>query len=358
MIGPNKYIQGPEVIREAGAYIKLLGKKANLIGDKIVLPLLEQTLKEGLKKQNISTVVSIFRGECSNQEISRITGICREGKVDIVVGAGGGKTLDTAKAVGHYLKIPTVIIPTIAATDAPISSLAVIYGEDHSHQGYILLDKNPDLILVDTEIIANAPPRFFVSGMGDALATRFEAEACARSSGKNLPGGLPTLAAITLARLTYDILMEYGLEAKQAVEKKAVTPAVEKVVEANILLSGLGFESGGLAAAHAIQVGLTTAKEASKTYHGEKVAFGTLVQLIMEGRAMNETANVGKFCTAVGLPVTLSALGISTEEVSKIAEEAWKQNIMGNMPFPITPKLVSDCILVADSLGKSLMEGQ
>jgi len=358
MIGPNKYVQGPGLIREAGAYVKLLGKKANLLGDKTVLSLVEETLRGGLEKQNISTVASTFRGECSNQEIDRITGICRDEKVDIVIGAGGGKTLDTAKAVGHYLKIPTVIIPTIAATDAPTSSLAVIYGEDHGHQGYILLDKNPDLILVDTEIIANAPPRFFISGMGDALATRFEAEACARSSGKNLPGGIPSLAALTLAKLTYDILMEYGLEAKRAVEEKAVTPAVEKVVEANILLSGLGFESGGLAAAHAIQIGLTTAREASKTYHGEKVAFGTLVQLIMEGRTTDETVKVVKFCTAVGLPVTLSALEISTEEVPQIAEEARKQNIMRNMPFSVTPKLVSDCILMADSLGKSLMEEQ
>lgn len=358
MIGPNRYVQGPGVIGEAGAYLTFLGKKANVIADDIVLFLVEHTLREGLEKQNIGTVVSGFRGECSNQEIDRITAICREEKVDIVVGAGGGKALDTAKAVGNHLRAPTVIIPTIAATDAPTSSLAVIYGEDHSHQGYILLGKNPDLILVDTEIIAHAPPRFLVSGMGDALATRFEAEACARSSGKNLPGGTPTLAAMTLASLTYDILMEYGLEAKRAVERKAVTPALEKVVEANILLSGLGFESGGLAAAHAIQVGLTTAQEASRTYHGEKVAFGTLVQLIMEGRPMNETEKVGQFCVSVGLPVALSALGVSPEEVPHIAEEACKQKIMGNMPFSVTPKLVSDCIMVADSFGDSLAEGR
>ncbi len=86
----------------------------------------------------------------------------------------------------------------------------------------------------------------------------------------------PTLSSLALARLCYDTLLEYGLQAKLAVEKKAVTLAVEAVVEANILLSGLGFESGGLAGAHAFHNGLTVLEASHAKLHGQKVAFGSL----------------------------------------------------------------------------------
>jgi glycerol dehydrogenase len=256
----------------------------------------------------------------------------------VIIGAGGGKTLDTAKVVGYHLKSSVALIPTIASTDAPTSSVAVIYREDHRHEGSIKLRKNPDLILVDTAIIAQAPVRFLVAGMGDALGTKFEAEACAQSMAKNIPGFRPTLAALALARLTYDILIKYGLEAKCSVERKSLNPALEKVIEANILLSGLGFESGGLAAAHAIHFGLTLARESSKTYHGEQVAFGTLVQLFMEDRPENEIMEVGQFSISVGLPICLEDLFIEEFEIPVVAEESCRAGIMNNMPFPV-PKI-------------------
>ncbi|MGF7473584.1 glycerol dehydrogenase, partial [Salmonella enterica subsp. enterica serovar Minnesota] len=60
------------------------------------------------------------------------------------------------------------------------------------------------------------------------------------------------MTAFELARFCYTTLMRYGRLAKLACEQHQVTPALEHVIEANTLLSGLGFESGGLAAAHAI----------------------------------------------------------------------------------------------------------
>lgn len=136
--------------------------------------------------------------------------------------------------------------------------------------------------------------------------------------------------------------------------KKIGHPELEKVVEANILLSGLGFENGGLAAAHAIHFGLALARESSKTYHGEQVAFGTLVQLFMEERPENEIIEAGQFSLSVGLPICLEDLFIEEFEIPAIAEEACRAEIMNNMPFPATPQLVSDCILLADSFGKHL----
>ena len=139
-------------------------------------------------------------------------------------------------------------------------------------------------MLVDTQVIANGPVRAFVAGMGDALSTWIEADAAFKSRAQNIAGGHPTMAAMAIARLCFETLLEHGLDAKRDVEHHVVTPAVEKVVEANVLLSGLGFESGGLATAHMIGNLLSNVPECKQKglMHGEKVAFGIITQLCLD----------------------------------------------------------------------------
>ena len=201
-----------------------------------------------------------------------------------MIGAGGGKLLDAARAVAADLDLPVVNCPTIASSDAPCSALSVIYSEDGMVEDYRVYARNPDLVLVDTSVIAQAPARYLVAGMGDALATMLEARTCVEGRVKNMRGGGSTQSALALAQLCYRTLIADGLEAKQAVEAHAVTPAMERIVEANTLLSGLGFESSGLAAAHSIHNGLTVVEQTHPYLHGEKVAFGSLTQLVLEGK--------------------------------------------------------------------------
>src|SRR5262249_4376029 len=162
----------------------------------------------------------------------------------------------------------------------------------------------------DTAVIALAPPRLLVAGMGDALATWFEAKTVIDAKRKNQVGGATTQSAGALAKLCYEILLNDGPAALQAVRCQSVTPVLARLVEANTLLSGLGFESGGLAIAHSVHNGLTVIEETHHYYHGEKVAFGLLVQLVAEGRPSDLIDEVLDFCFAVGLPTSLSAVGI------------------------------------------------
>ena len=297
-----------------------------------------------------------FQGECCETEIKRLGSRFQENKCDLVVGVGGGKIHDSAKAAAYYQGAPVVIIPTIASTDAPCSALSVIYSETGVFERYLFLNSNPDLVLVDTDIIAAAPSRLLVSGMGDALATYFEARAVAASGALSCAGGKPTKGALALAKLCYETLLEDGVKAKLAVEAGACTQAVENIIEANTYLSGIGFESGGLAGAHAIHNGLTVIKDCHHLYHGEKVAFGTLTQLVLENAGQKLLEEVIGFCMDVGLPTTFAELGMARPDKDLLMEAAVRacspDDTLVNMPFEVTPEMVYAAMVGADALGR------
>ncbi len=360
---PGKYVQGPDALHAIADYVKPLGDSAFVIADAFVFGLVEKTIEESATKSGIQLTKATFAGECSQNEIKRLGDLFAKSGANIVVGIGGGKTLDAAKAVAYYGKAPIVVAPTIASTDAPTSALSVIYTDKGEFENYLLYPKNPDVVVMDTAVIANAPVRLFVAGMGDALATYFEARACTLAQKGTMAGGLTTLAALSLAELCYETLLEEGLKAKFAVEKKVSTKAVENVVEANTLLSGLGFESAGLAACHAIHNGLTVIEECHEMYHGEKVAFGVLVQLVLENSPLEELEEVLGFSTSVGLPVTLAELGFTEDAPhyhQKLKEVAQLSCADGetihNMPFAVTAEDVYAAIITADSLGRAWLQ--
>jgi len=351
---PSKYIQGPNAVMELGKYAKSLGEKILAVVDGRVMSLMEQRLREAVDGTDF--FFEIFNGECSKEEISRLEKIGRDNDCSVIVGIGGGKTLDTAKAVAYYMSVPVLTVPTTAASNAPVSALSVIYTPDGEFEEYLYLPKNPDIVLVDSRIIAEAPVRFLVAGMGDALAAKFEAEAAYRGTAENISGGFSTVTTLSLAQVCFETLLENGYEAKLAVEANAVTPAVEKVIEANILLSG---KTGGLAAAHSIHNGLTKLEETQNLYHGEKVAFAVIAQMVMEDRALEEIQEVIDFCTSLGLPVTLEQLGLKDagRDKLRVAAEAAcaEKETIHNMPFPVTPEMVLDSLLGADALGREFI---
>ena len=358
---PGKYIQGAGAVGRIGEVLDQLGSTRPLIlGDPIVGEIMGDSLDD------ISGATRVeFGGECSPEEIDRVAGAASENGADALVGIGGGKTMDTAKAVAHPAGLPLVIVPTIASTDAPTSSLSVVYDEEGAFKEYRFFGKNPAAVVVDTAVIAGAPVRFLVAGIGDGLSTYFEADASSRTRKETMAGGAPTIAALAIARLCYDTLLEHGLAARLAVERQAVTPAVEKVVEANTLLSGLGFESGGLGAAHSIHNGLTALEGTHHYWHGEKVAFGVIAMIMLEERPAEVLAEVVDFCLEVGLPVTLEDIGlddVSREDLEKVAEAACIEGeTIHNMPFDVHPPMVVDAMLAADAYGhrrRALLAGE
>ncbi len=359
LISPSKYVQGAGEMKKLGTYAEAYGKKALILISAGGLKRIGTIIEESFKAASCEYISEIFNGECSKKEIERLKGIMTQNNCDLIIGIGGGKIFDTAKAVAYYSKTPVVICPTIASTDAPCSALSVIYSEEGVFEEYLFLPANPNFVMMDTDIITKSPVRLTVSGIGDALATYFEARACSRSNATSCAGGKTTSAAMALAELCFNTLMEEGIKAKCALEAGVCTPAVEKIIEANTLLSGIGFESAGLAGAHAIHNGLTVLEDCHSMYHGEKVAFGTIAQLVLENIPTDELEEIIGFCIEIGLPVTLEELGIkeiTEEKIMAVAKAAAAENdTLHNMPFEVTPETTYAAIMGANAYGHYML---
>ena len=378
-ICPTKYVQGENELLNLGYFVNTFGKKALLIGDAFALTLVKDKLDATSKQYGIELVSAgdIFKGECSRTVVKKLQEFAKANKCDCTIGLGGGKAIDTSKCVAAGN--PLIICPTIAATDAPTSHSAVLYTDDHEFDDYAYFRQNPSVVLIDLNVIANAPSRFLVSGMGDALSTYFEARAnftsvsnvnaglpCGADRSKGTLLGYGTHTAAAIGELCYKNLISDGYKALVACDANAITPAFEKIVETNILLSGLGFESGGLAAAHAIHDGLTVVHDIHDcNFHGEVVAFGTICQLVLENAPEEELFEVLGFCETVGLPMCLEDLmtnkktgevirtSLTDAELKAVADKTCiPEESIHNMPFKVTPEMVVAAIKTADKLGR------
>jgi glycerol dehydrogenase len=370
---PGRYIQGYKELDRLHRHVAWFGRRLMVITTQGRFDSLRQTLIAQFASTQTELHFGIFSGEVTRQEIHRLATHMRRLACDGVIGVGGGKVLDAAKAVANQLKVPLCIVPTIVSNDAPTSSLSVLYTEAGAFDDVLFYERSPDVVVVDTWVIAQAPVRLLVAGMGDALSTYFEARTCVEADRDNFLGNAgagmkegacgakATLTSMAIAQLCYRVLLEDGLQARRAAENKCVTKAFNRVVEANALMSGIGFESNGVATAHAVYCGFSELGRRATMYHGEYVAFGTLVMLVLEGKSAHELDAVLKFCLSVALPVTFEDLGLSDitpDELDSVARTAADPGQTSKVePFEVTFDEMKAALICASDLGQLYKEG-
>lgn len=351
---PSRYIQGRHIIGDLPDYVAALGTRCLVLSTPSNMKRMASDFKKVTDRTDFYTMIEPFNGECSMNEINRIRDICKENGIDVVAGVGGGKVLDTAKAVSHFCKIPVVIVPTAASSDAPTSALSVIYYDDGSLDKLLFLKTNPNVVLMDLDVIANAPAHLLAVGMGDALATYFESKECFHADGDNCVGGRVTLTAMAIAKQCAETILKDGYKAYCSAQRKVVTTALENVVEANTLMSGIGFESAGVCSAHPINNGIAAIEETHPYMHGEKVAFALLVHLLLAKESDEVFYQVMDLFKKVGLPITLKQLGveeITEDKLNLIASIANGDSSTHYLPQKIDEEVIKGAVVLADELG-------
>jgi glycerol dehydrogenase len=346
---PDHYVQGKNILLNSADILKPYGSKFLLLADKDVYKAAGKKFQDYLTENGFTVAYTEFNGESSLEEIDRVTKIAKDKSSDVIIGLGGGKTLDTSKGVANALDIPNIICPSAASCDASCIKLSIIYTEAHEFVKYLFYAHHPILIMADTQVIAQAPTRTLLAGIGDAFSTYYEGLEVAKSHGYTLAGGHPTDAGLAVARQCADTLWKYSYQALEASENNTVTTALEKVVEANILLSGLGAEGAGLAAAHSIYDGFSVLKgDPGKFRHGEEVALGVMIQLVLIGTPQKELDKFIEFLLTCGFPLTKKEFHLDKVSQSELEAFAKKSTDKGetieNMSFKVSPEMILEAL--------------
>jgi glycerol dehydrogenase len=350
---PSRYIQGPGCLSSIGDELLRFGGRAALVIDAGVQEALLPVIQASCDAAGLSPKIIPFSGESSPEGIDNLERQLGDLRPDVVVAAGGGKCIDSGKALGNRFGSRVATIPTIASNDSPTSHIYVLYDSNHRLLRVEALPTNPDLVLVDTDVILNAPAVFLLAGIGDCVVKKFEVEACVRASGRNVFGSKPSMAALSMARGAYEILRSDSAAALDSVARRRPGDEFERVVEACVLLSGLSFENGGLSIAHAMTRGLSMVKPAADALHGLQVAYGVTIQLILEDRDEQFLADHAAFYRQVGLPLTLAGLGQkvpSTEILELIAEKTLAAPHMANFPASVSGEQLTSAMRRAEKL--------
>lgn len=342
-VAPARVLRGDRALAQSGEAIAHLGQRPLVVGGGNTLAALSSQLQPVLKQQQLSYSFASYSPDCSEASLASLEEAATKHQADLIIGIGGGKALDTAKLLAHQCKLPIVTVPTSAATCAAWTALSNIYSNEGAFQYDVALDRCPDLLILDYSLIQTAPQRTLIAGIGDALAKWYEASVSSGSSPVTL-----IIAAVQQARVLRDILFQKSSDAL----KEPGGEVWREVVDATVLLAGVIGGLGGAqcrtVAAHAVHNGLTHLKAAHGALHGEKVAYGILVQLRLEEMlAGNQLAALArqqllKFYAEIGLPQTLEDLGlgnITLVELRQAAEIACRPSSdIHRLPFPVLPE--------------------
>lgn len=351
----EKYMQGSGLLNELPKYCSSLRNRGKVVFITSQTPHKKygDQLKQVFENSDLSLEIVLFNNSMVQKNIDSLKTEINLKNPDLIVGFGGGQVLDTGRYISTYLKLPFIVVPSIAATDAPCLPVTVFYDDEGRFCGYDIVN-HPKLVVVDTDVILEGSKRHLVAGMGDGLSTYYEALLSYESQSPNLNEGLSLKMGIEASKLCRDLILENGVEALEALKKKKDCPAFQKIVEANIFLSGLGVEAAGICMAHALDTAFTQSLFTKATMHGERVAFGLLCQLV-HNDLDKEVQQLIPFYKAVGLPLTLSDLGLdptNKQELGMISEYATqKDSSIFRQKKPIEAKRVYDILLETDKIG-------
>lgn len=342
---PSRYIQAQGAIGQVGRLVRDLGHRAIVVSDKLVLELIGDQLTACLAACDAAFEVVEFNGDLLLDTASQLKDVYVPTAGDVIVACGGGRAIDTGKALAEIVRAPLITVPTVASNDAPTSKNFVLYDTSHRLVEVRHLSRNPDAVIVDTQILAGAPKHMFAAGLGDALAKFSEAQACATAGGVNMFNATPPRIALAIAQCCEDTLLAHGASAFDVAGTRVVTEAFDASVEAMILMAGLGFENGGLSIAHALTRGLSLIPGAKDAPHGFQVAYGLCVQhMVAETPVPEVKLNLMRHA---GLPVTLAELcgrPISQHDYEVVAQATSNVRHLKNFPAEVSARQLIDAM--------------
>lgn len=356
VVSPTVVINGEGALARVGELAAGIGSRALVIGGPVSYPAVRDGIERSLRAAGVAFEVATYGRDCCESDQDRLSELIRACGAEVVVGAGGGKAMDAAKLAGYRAGVPVINVPTSAATCAAWTALSNVYSSEGTWLYGVPLPTNPYAVVVDYAVVATAPARLLASGIADTLAKWVESSASVDAS---LADAM-TLSAVEMARFLYERLMAVGEEAYAQAQRSAPGPELRAAIDANIQLAGTVGGLGGArcrsVVAHAVCNALTALPGHGVSWHGEKVAFGIVVQRILQGFSLDETSRLITYFAAIGVPVTLQGLGVADDAaaIEAIAEGTVREGSSAHLlPGGVDAARVMAAVRQADALGKA-----
>ena len=347
-IAPARVLRGRGAWQQAQGVINTLCSQPLVLGRSAATAPLRTRLVDDLVVQGLQPLELELKFDCCEDDLGTLAPQACHAGCDGVIAIGGGKVLDAGKLLAHRLGLPCITVPTSAATCAGWTALANLYSPQGAFRGDVALDRCPDLLIFDHDLVAQAPARTLASGIADAMAKWYEASVSSGASSDGL-----VQQAVQQARLLRDLLLLEGQDALQAPGSETWARVAEAAALTAGLIGGLGGARCRTVAAHAVHNGLTQLASAHGVLHGERVGFGILVQLRLEelvgGNLLAAQARrqLLPFFRSLDLPIDLADLGLADASLSELkavcAFACRPDSDLHNLPFAVS----SDDLLTA-----------
>ena len=357
LVALPRFLFGRSIYGRLAELLPSLGTRFAVIGGVTAMEKALPQLTSAIAGTELSMLCALpFGGACTENAMRRLAGEIAPLKPDFVIGMGGGKAIDTAKGTAHMLNVPLVSLPTLVSNCAPITALSVVYKDEGPFDSFMFFDGPPALTVIDLDIAAGAPEKYFRAGMGDTLAKHLESTFSAK--GDALGETLDHMSAIgvALSSTCFDPILKFGRQALDEAAAHTAGPAFELCARSIILSAGLvslmADDNYNCALAHAVCYGLQLFPHVEETYlHGDLVAYGALLQLVLDGQTERAKA-LRDFLVSLGTPVTLSEMNVPLERKALEATltEATTGPDMAHIPYEITPDMVYDAMCRVESL--------
>lgn len=332
---PHRYYQGPGALDRLPEILAGIAGHPFLVVDADVLGFIGARLEALFAGRPHS--IAPFRGEVTGAAMDELAARAKADGADLLVGIGGGKALDVGKGCAVRVGVRFVSVPTVASNDSPTATGLAVYDDHHRMIAVESLGRNPEAVVVDTQLIAGAPAQFLRAGIGDALAKKFEGEASQRHGGLNAHYTYQLRTAAYIADGCYRTIREFGVAAMATAGTGQTNEALEAVVEANILMAGLGFENMGLGLAHGLVRGLVRVPGVDRVPHGLHVAYGVLVLLAAEKRSDEFIDDMLDFYGQIGLPRSLTEMGLAEVDAETLQLIAASTTVAPKGAFLVVP---------------------
>jgi len=302
---PRKIVIGENNIEDIGKFVADLAnpKKVSVVSGDRVRKIIYKKVADSLAASKIKNIWHISISN-DTKAVQKTVNEIKKDKSDLIIGIGGGRSVDIAKMTAFTLKKSFVSIPTSASHDGIASPFVSIRGD----KPYSIIATAPLGVFVDIEILKKAPRRLLASGCGDLMAkvTAVRDWELARD---NVGEYFGTYAA-NLASMSAKIVIENSKNFKKRPDVRMIVEAlISSGVAACIAGSSRPCSGAEHLFSHAIDY-----LEPGVGLHGEKCGIGSILISKLQGQDWKKIVLMLK---NVGAPTTAKQIGLKPKTLAQ-----------------------------------------